>query len=72
MWLDLETIIQREVSQKEENRLTSMLTHACGIWKNGIDDLICKAEIETETQSTNKHGYQVGKGGQRDDLGCWD
>ena len=46
--MDLETVIQSEVSQKEENKYC-MLRHTCGIWKSGIDDLICKAEIETQT-----------------------
>ena len=27
--------------------------HICRIQKNGIDDLICKTEIETQTQGTN-------------------
>ena len=43
-WMDLESVIQSEVSQKEENKY--ILTHICGIKKYGIDDLICKAEIE--------------------------
>ena len=51
-WMDLETIIQSEVSQKEKNKY-HILTHICGIQKNGIDDSICKAEIEKQTQRTN-------------------
>ena len=47
-WMDLETVIQSEVSQKKKNKY-HILTHICGIKKNGIDDLICKAEIETQT-----------------------
>ena len=39
----------------------------CGIQKNVIDDFICKAEIETQTQRTN----QEGKRGW-DELGDWD
>ena len=27
--------------------------HICGIQKNNIDDIICRAEIETQTQRTN-------------------
>ena len=30
MWMDLETVIQREVSQKEKNKYC-ILTHICGI-----------------------------------------
>ena len=47
MWMDLETIIQREVSQKEKNKY-HILTHICGIYKNGTNELVCKAEIETQ------------------------
>ena len=47
-WMDLETVIQSEVSQKEKNkyRIVSLI---CGMLKNGTDEPICKAEIETET-----------------------
>ena len=51
-WMDLETAIQSEVSQKEKNQYHT-LTHICGIQKNGIDDLICKAEIETQKYRSN-------------------
>ena len=27
--------------------------HICGIWKNGTDESICKAGIETQTYSTD-------------------
>ena len=30
-----------------------MLTHIYGIKKNGIGDLMCKAEVETQMQGTN-------------------
>ena len=33
MWLDLETLIQSEVSQKEENKYC-IWTCICGIWKS--------------------------------------
>ena len=45
-WIDLESVIQNEVSQKEKNKYR-IITHTCGILKNGTNDLICKAEIET-------------------------
>ena len=51
MWMDLETVKQSEGSQKEKNKY--ILMHTCGIQKNGIDELICKAEIETQMQRTN-------------------
>ena len=46
--MKVETVIQSEVSQKEKNKYP-ILMHICEIYKNGIDDLICKAEIETQT-----------------------
>ena len=45
MWMDLETVIHSEVSQKEKNKY-HVLMHICGIYKHGIDYLICKTEIE--------------------------
>ena len=46
-WMDLENVIQSEISQKGKSKYC-MLMHICGIWKSGIDDLMCKAEIETQ------------------------
>ena len=68
-WMDLETVIQSEVSQKEKNKYR-ILTHTCGIWKNGIDDLICKAEIETQTQGTDVWIPRgEGEGGMKWEIG---
>ena len=52
MWMDLETVIQSEVSQKEKNK-HRILTHVCGIQKNGTDESVCKAEIEAQMLRTN-------------------
>ena len=46
-WVDLETVIQSEVSQKEKNKYR-ILTHACGTLKNGTDEPVCRAEVETQ------------------------
>ena len=51
-WMDLETVLQSEVSQKEKNKY-HILMHICGIQKNGTDELICKAEIEIQVLKTN-------------------
>ena len=67
--MDLETVIQSEVSQKEKNKLC-ILTHIHRIQKNGIADLICEAEIDTQTQRTNVW-TPVGERGW-DGLGYWD
>ena len=45
--MDLKTVIQSEVSQKEKNKYRR-LTHMYGIYKNGADESVCKAEIETQ------------------------
>ena len=47
MWMDLETVTQSEVSQKEKNKYCIILL-IYGIWKNGTDDFICKPEIKTQ------------------------
>ena len=41
------SVMQSEVSQKEKNKYC-ILTHICGIWKNGTDEPIRKAEIYTQ------------------------
>ena len=69
-WMDLESVIQSEVSPEEKNKYC-ILTHICGIQKNGSDDLICKAELETQTQRTNVW-IPRGKGGVWEELGDWD
>ena len=50
--MDLETVIQSEISQNKKNKY-SILMYICGIWRNSTDDLICKAEIETQKQRPN-------------------
>ena len=52
MWMDLETVIQSEVHQKEKNKYR-VFTHICGIQKNGTDELTCKAEKESQMEKTN-------------------
>ena len=49
---DLESVIQSKVSQKEKNKYR-ILTHACGIQKNGTDGPIYKTEVESWMQKTN-------------------
>ena len=47
-WMNLEPIIQSEVSQKEKDKY-HVLTHICGIQKDGTDEFICKAAMEKQT-----------------------
>ena len=46
-WMNLEPVIQSEVSQKEKNKYC-ILTHIYVIKKNGTDQLFCMAGIETQ------------------------
>ena len=50
--MDLDSIIQSEESQKEENKYC-ILKNICKIQKNGIDELICKSKIQTQMQKAN-------------------
>ena len=68
MWMDLETVIWSEVSQKEKNKYC-ILTHICGIQKNGTDELICRAGIRCRRRGQT-YGHQGGKRGW-DELGDW-
>ena len=51
-WMDLETVIQSEVSQKEKNKYC-MLTHIYGIWNlkitNGSEECRGRTAIKTQT-----------------------
>ena len=49
MCMDLETVKQHEVSQKEKNKYWK-ITHIHGIQKSGPDEPISRAEIETQMQ----------------------
>ena len=46
MRMDLETVTQSEVSQKEENKY-HIISLICEILKNDADELICKADTQT-------------------------
>ena len=69
-WMDLETVIQSEVSQKDKNKYR-ILMHICGIQKNGTDDLIYNAEVKTQTLGTNVWIPRVKRVGWQE-LGGWD
>ena len=45
--MDLETVIQSKVIQKEKDKYR-ILTHVCGTSKNGTDEPVCRAEVETQ------------------------
>ena len=47
--MNLEPIIQSEVSEKEKNK-DHILTHIYGIQKNGTEEFICRAAMEKQAQ----------------------
>ena len=51
-WMNLEPIIQGELSQKEKGKY-HILTHTYGIQKDGTDEPICRAVMEMQTQTTD-------------------
>ena len=53
-WVDLETVIQSDVSQKEKDKY-HIISLTYGIQKNGTDELILKTEIESQMQRTNMY-----------------
>ena len=62
MWMNLESVIQSEVSQKEKNKYC-ILTHIYGIQKNGTDEPICREGKEMLTQRTDLWTQGAGRGG---------
>ena len=51
-WMKLEPIIQSEANQKDKDQY-SILTHMCGILKDGNDNPICKIEKDTQMYRTH-------------------
>ena len=48
MYMELEPVIYSEESQEEKNK-HCIITHVCGTCKNGTDEPIHRAGIETQT-----------------------
>ena len=46
-WMNLESLIQNEVSQKEKKRY-HLLIHTNGIYKNVTNAFICREAMETQ------------------------
>ena len=46
-WINLEPVLESEVSQKEKNKYC-ILTHIYGVQKNGTDEPIFRAGLETQ------------------------
>ena len=52
MWMDLEIIIQSEVSQKEKNKLLYVITYMWNL-RYDTNELIYKAETDSQAQKTD-------------------
>ena len=61
MWMNLEPVVQSEVSHKEKKYI---LTHIYGIQKNGTDEPICRARIrDTDGENGFVDTAREGKSG---------
>ena len=65
-WMNLEPIIQSEVSQKEKDKY-HILTHIYGIQKNGVEEFIYRAAMEKQTQRIDLRTW--GGGGEDEKYG---
>ena len=57
--MNLEPVIQSEVSQKNKSKY-HILMHIYVIWKNGTNEPICRAGIDTDVE--NRFVDMVGEG----------
>ena len=60
--MEVEPIIQSEVSQKEKHQY-SILMHICGIQKDGNDDPICETARVTDVKNRLLDSVGEGEGG---------
>ena len=60
MWIDQESVIQSEVSQKEKNKY-HILMDIYGIQKNGMGEPICREGIEMQTEACGCRGKEEGE-----------
>ena len=72
MWVDLESVTQSEVSQKEKKQIPVVNAYMWNL-KNAMGYLIHKAEMETQTQRTDRTNMRIprGKAGW-DEFRDWD
>ena len=61
-WMNLEPIIQSEVSQKEKDKYC-ILTHIYRIQKNGTEEFIYRATVEKQTEGVDLWTWGEGRGG---------
>ena len=61
-WMNLEPIIQSEVSQKERDKYR-ILMHIYRIYKNGPEEFTYRAAMEKQTQRIDSWTWGVGRRG---------
>ena len=61
--MNLEPIIQNEVSQKEKDQY-HILMHVYRIYTDSADEPICRAAIETQTERTDLCTQRLGEEGE--------
>ena len=61
-WMNLEPIIQSEVSQKEKDKYR-ILTHIYRIQKNGAEEFTYRATVEKQTQRIDLWTWEEGRRG---------
>ena len=66
MWLNLEIVIQSEVSQKER-RKHCKISLTCGIWKNDTDEKKQNRDTDVENRCMDTKGRR-----EREELRDWD
>ena len=62
-WMNLERIIQSEVSQKDKDKYC-ILMHIYGIQKNGTEEYIYRAAMEKQTQRIDLQTWGEGREGE--------
>ena len=65
--MNLDPIIQSEVSQKEKSKY-DILMHMYGIQEEATDEPICRAAMETQTQRTDLWTWGGGAGGEEEGV----
>ena len=63
--MNLEPIIQSEVTQKEESE-HCILIYTYAIWKDGADEAVCRAAMETQSEQVGGEGrWEEGSRGRK-------
>ena len=62
-WMNLEPIIQSEVSQKEKDKYR-ILMYIYGIQKNGTEEFTYRAAVEKQRLRTDLWTWEEGSGGR--------